>query len=171
MHFLYKLLYILQCADLQNQPDTPNKTFWTSINQLQAHLTTPILPDTHSSGVSSFSSSNSVPVCLLNGTCSKWMALDNVPIPISGNNQIFPKQTNLSPLAATTILYGALSLVHFPTSTPAAGEKFGRDLSIHTPRGLMLPSWEKRQLIASTRCCVQVAGSDSGRSGEGQGHS
>lgn len=33
-----------------------------------------------------------------------------------------------------------------------------------TPRGLMLHYREKRQLITSTGCCTQIAGSDSGLS-------
>ena len=84
MHSLSKLQYILQCVDLHNQLDTPNKQFWTSPNQLQAQLTNP-LTSTQSSGVSSFSSSDSFTVSLPNATHvqSGWRLLMELQPPLS----------------------------------------------------------------------------------------
>ena len=113
------------------------------LNQLRARLTSPLLHGTHSSGVSSFSSSDSFTVCHPNisHVQSAWPLIMS-PFQYLGNNPIFPSRL-ISHLSRHCLLRPIMSCPFTYQYTSSMREVWTGSLSMLAPLGLMLHSRHK----------------------------
>ena len=120
---------------------------WKLINFYPHFFYLRFLPGTHSSGVSSFSSSDSITVHPHNGTHVTYACQSGWPLKMSrfqylGNNLIFPS-TWISHLNRHHPLRSIMSSPFSDQYISSMREVCTGSLSMLTPCGLMLHSWEK----------------------------